>query len=51
MSESRFPKLLKVKENRKTGWSYWKRGSRLEAGYRTHDGIATILILLPWQSC
>ena len=30
LSESRFPKLLKVKENRKKRWKDWKSGSRAQ---------------------
>jgi hypothetical protein len=30
LSESRFPKLLNVKENRKKEWKDWKSGSRAQ---------------------
>ena len=45
MSESRFPKLLKVQENRKKLWKDWKSGSRAQGRCATGLRYAPTLLL------
>jgi hypothetical protein len=51
LSESRFPKLLNVKENRKKEWKDWKSGSRAQGRCATRLRYApTELILHHFRS-